>query len=90
MRECYKVWYHVCYRVRSTTWNTLQALESANEKLSETLDKSLRRDALYPILSQDHLTAIDRRLNKVLAAVRQCIDSQGKDTVIVDDWPLQA
>lgn len=68
-------------------WEKLQSLEHSNEgTLSQILDRSLRRDPIYPILSADHLVAIDRRLVIVVAAVRQCIDSQGSNTVLVDSW----
>ena len=74
-------------RLRSSIWEKLQSLENSNEgTLSQILDRSLRRDPLYPILSADHLAAIDRRLVTVMSAVRQCIDSQGNNTVVVDSW----
>ena len=59
---------------------------SSGESLSEVLDRSLRRDPLWPILTQDHLRAIDRRLKTIMQVVDGCIKKHGKDETIVDTW----
>ncbi len=72
-------------RLRNSTWSKLNFLHE-NGPLSEVLDRSLRRDPVYPILTQEHLTAIDRRLSIVIHTVHQCIQSLSRDTVIVSSW----
>jgi len=41
---------------------------------------------MYPILTQDHLAAIDRRHSIVMKAVKLCIQKHGRATVIVSSW----
>lgn len=55
---------------------------------------SLSRDPLHsvaPLLSEPHLTALDRRLKTVLETVRRCQQQRrengGVDDVIFDDTP---
>ena len=75
------------HRFRSSTWQRLAELSVERLSLSELLDRSMRRDPLWPILTPAHLKAIDRRLAIVINAVVKCIEQHGRDTVIVDNWP---
>lgn len=75
------------FRFRSSTWQRLAKLSVERESLSELLDRSMRRDPLWPILTPAHLKAIDRRLATIINAVQKCIEQHGRDTVIVDNWP---
>lgn len=42
-------------------------------------------DPVFPVLTEPHLAALDRRLNGVLATVRQCIETQGADNTLIED-----
>ena len=74
-------------RVRRSTWERLKSLSLPGRKpLSHVLNESMRRDPLYPILTQPHLNAIDRRLSIIMAAIEKCITWQSVNTVVVDSW----
>lgn len=75
----------VC-RVRRSTWDRLEVFSASDERLSEVLEESLRRDPLTPILTRQHLDAIDRRLQLIVTAIEQCIARHGKNVVLVDSW----
>lgn len=72
------------HRLRNSTW--LRLLSLRREGLSPLLDKSLQRDPLYPIITPDHLIAIDRRLDKLIDLVQQCIDKHGSNAVLFNTW----
>lgn len=42
------------------------------DHLGESVDRVTRNDPLYPLLTNDHLSALDRRLRLVLATVLYC------------------
>lgn len=42
-------------------------------------------DPAFPVLTGPHLAALDRRLNGVLATVRQCVETQGADNTLIED-----
>jgi len=44
------------------------------------------RDPLYPILTDKHLHAIDRRHTIIMGAVQDCIAHLGADVVVVESW----
>jgi hypothetical protein len=46
----------------------------------------MERDPLYPILTRQHLDAIDRRLKLVVATIKKCMEHHGRETVLVDSW----
>lgn len=73
-------------RIRRSTLLRLRLLSLSDFGLSEVMRESLAQDplaAVAPLLSEPHLSALDRRLAKVLAAVEIC---QEKHTdVIYDD-----
>lgn len=72
------------YRVRRSTWDRLKFLSASS--LSEILEASLQRDPLAPILTRPHLEAIDRRLDKTMATIKQCVVQHSQDVVVVDSW----
>jgi hypothetical protein len=53
--------------------------------LAKVLDESLKLDPLYPILTEDHLKAVDRRLETVLLEISKCTENFLPTQVIVDD-----
>ena len=70
-------------RLRNSTWSVLQSV-AKGPYLSNILDSSMKRDVLYPILTTDHLQAIDRRLNDILRTVEHCVMTHGQNIVLVD------
>ena len=72
--------------MRQSTWERLQQFVQSGQSLSGVLDDSLRRDPLYPILTAQHLEAIDRRYAIIMGTVEQCIARHGRETVLVDMW----
>ena len=84
-RCIYCIQMYICIpRLRNSTWTTLLSFNKV--PLSTVLDESLRRDKLYPILTPDHLQAIDRRLKFIIATVEQCIREHSIHTVLIDVW----
>lgn len=55
-------------------------------RLSDVMRESLDADPLRPILTEPHLSALDRRLQKVLRAVQRCVRRLGEDEVITKDF----
>lgn len=48
--------------------------------------ESLDSDLLRPVLTEPHLLALDRRLEKILRAVQRCIRKLGERQVVVADF----
>lgn len=48
--------------------------------------ESLSRDPLRPILTEPHLQALDRRLERVLRAVGRCVRKLGEAQVVITDF----
>ncbi|KAL0180276.1 hypothetical protein M9458_025718, partial [Cirrhinus mrigala] len=47
-------------------------------KLLAQAEESLSRDPLTPVLTEDHLQALDRRLGHVLRTVGKCVKKLGE------------
>ncbi|XP_022612762.1 extracellular serine/threonine protein kinase FAM20C-like [Seriola dumerili] len=76
-----------CCRMHRSTLLRLRLLSLPGFRLSDVMRESLARDplagAVAPVLSEPHLSALDRRLAAVLQVVRTCQDQHGD--VIHDD-----
>uniref|UniRef100_A0A671NGR0 Glycosaminoglycan xylosylkinase n=1 Tax=Sinocyclocheilus anshuiensis TaxID=1608454 RepID=A0A671NGR0_9TELE len=72
-----------CCMVRVSTWNRLNLLKGG--VLSSAMRQATAHDPVFPVLTGPHLTALDRRLNGVLATVRQCMETQGADNTLIED-----
>ena len=72
-----------CCLVRYSTFLKLERLYKNNFSL--LLNESLKSDPLYPILTDGHLKAVDRRLHKILIQISKCVDQFNIPQVIVDD-----
>lgn len=78
---------HFIHRVRRSTHTRLkELLHAPHGPLSLALEEWLRTDPLYPILTQDHLEALDRRHRVILGTIQHCIDKHSEDNVLVDHW----
>lgn len=68
------------FRLRKATWDRLQYFSGGT--MSELIEQLSKRDLLYPLLTAEHLKAIDRRVLMVYAAVELCFDRFGKESVL--------
>ncbi|KAL7979242.1 hypothetical protein Chor_015266, partial [Crotalus horridus] len=75
-----------CCRIRKSTYLRLQLLAKEEYKLSHLMEDSLLEDKITPILYKLHLEAMDRRLRIVLQAVRDCIEKEGYNKVVDNDF----
>ncbi|EMP27015.1 Dentin matrix protein 4 [Chelonia mydas] len=74
-----------CCSIKKSTFLRLQLLATEPYRLSDVMRESLASDHLSPILSEPHLKALDRRLQRVLDMVRVCMAKGGQKAVLVDD-----
>uniref|UniRef100_H3D1R2 FAM20 C-terminal domain-containing protein n=1 Tax=Tetraodon nigroviridis TaxID=99883 RepID=H3D1R2_TETNG len=75
-----------CCRIRRSTLLRLQLLSIPDFRLSDVMRESLAQDplaAVAPLLSEPHLSALDRRLATVLQVVRTC-QHQHQDVIFND------
>ncbi|XP_061823486.1 pseudokinase FAM20A [Nerophis lumbriciformis] len=79
-----------CCMIKRSTLLRLQLLAQAHFRLSDVMRESLQKDPLQPILAEAHLSALDRRLHKLLKVVQRCVRRLGKDQVITNDFKPRA
>jgi hypothetical protein len=72
-----------CCMLRHSTYERLKTLYK--DQFSKLLDNSLRADPLYPVLTGDHLRAIDRRMGIIFNELANCTSRFSPLEVIVDD-----
>ena len=53
----------------------LLTYHSGQVRMSAALNRSLSSDPINPVLTKQHLEAVDRRVGLVLQVVRECLDS---------------
>lgn len=70
-------------RVRVSTWNRLNLLKGG--ALSSAMRQAMAHDPAYPVLTEPHLAALDRRLSSIIASIRQCIEMQGAESTLIED-----
>jgi len=72
-----------CCVIRQTTVSMLLSYHTGPTSLGAALNKSLSSDPINPVLTNQHLDAVDRRVGLVLQVVRECLDaSDVEDDVI--------
>ncbi|KAK3509964.1 hypothetical protein QTP70_023800 [Hemibagrus guttatus] len=79
-----------CCRIRRSTLLRLRLLASPQYRLSDVMRASLAQDplaAVAPLLTEPHLSALDRRLGTVLQIVQRCLLQHQHHHVIYDDIP---
>lgn len=72
-----------CCRLRHSTWQRIRSLR--HNVLSYILGEVLKSDPVQPVLSRDHLLALDRRLAKVWVEIEKCIAIHGVEAVLVQN-----
>lgn len=75
-----------CCIIKRSTLLRLQLLAQPEFRLSDAMRESLRGDALWPVLTEPHLLALDRRLQKVLRVVQRCVRRLGEAEVVTRDF----
>ncbi|KAL8221905.1 UNVERIFIED_CONTAM: hypothetical protein K2H54_074639 [Gekko kuhli] len=78
-----------CCIIKKSTFSRLQLLATELYRLSDVMRESLATDRLSPVLSEPHLKALDRRLQKVLAVVKSCLRNGEEKGVLLDDQGRQ-
>lgn len=79
-----------CCLVKEDTWLRLRLLSRPEYRLSDVMRESLSRDLLETVLTEPHLLALDRRLQKVLQVVEECVQKHGEGSVIIKEGGQQA
>ena len=76
-----------CCMIRVSTLQRLARLYAGPQPLSAIMGAALSKDQVSPVLLQAHLRALDRRLVKILQALAQCAEEEGRTLrdVIVED-----
>lgn len=64
------------FRLRASTWDRLQVFSGG--VLTEMIDRLSKNDLLYPLITEKHREAIERRLLVVYAVVEYCLDHEGE------------
>ncbi|KAI5609728.1 pseudokinase FAM20A isoform X1, partial [Silurus asotus] len=75
-----------CCMIKRSTFLRLQLLLQPEYRLSDVIRESLARDPLRPILTELHLQALDRRLERVVRSVSRCVKKLGEAKVVVTDF----
>ncbi|XP_031416961.1 pseudokinase FAM20A [Clupea harengus] len=75
-----------CCTIKRSTLLRLRLLAQPDLRLSEVMRESLAGDLLRPVLTEPHLLALDRRLEKVLRVVQRCVRKLGERQVVVADF----
>lgn len=74
------------HRIKRSTLFRLKLLAQSEYRLSDVMRESLSRDPLTPVLTEDHLQALDRRLGQVLRTVGKCVKKLGEPQVVITDF----
>ncbi|XP_061564944.1 pseudokinase FAM20A [Cololabis saira] len=75
-----------CCMIKRSTLLRLKLLAQSEFRLSDVMRDSLKNDSLWPVLTEPHLLALDRRLQKVLRVVHRCVRRLGEEEVITKDF----
>ncbi|XP_071096709.1 glycosaminoglycan xylosylkinase-like [Haliotis cracherodii] len=71
-----------CCRFRFSTWQRLLALQDG--VLSGVMKEILAQDPIAPILTEEHLKAMDRRLLNILLEMEKCVAENGMTGIVMD------
>lgn len=74
--------YHCC-TVRHSTYNKLDDLRG--DILGQVLFNVLQSEPLHPVLTPQNYVAVDRRLEKVMETINDCISKHSEAYVFADD-----
>jgi len=72
-----------CCMIRQSTLSTLLSYRNGPTRLSAAMRRSMGGDLVAPVLLENHLAALDRRIGRILEVIRDCVDkSVSPDDVI--------
>ncbi|XP_055945979.1 extracellular serine/threonine protein CG31145-like isoform X3 [Argiope bruennichi] len=74
-----------CCVIRLSTFNRLYSFHMGPKRLSDLMRDSMATDPITPVLIEPHLSALDRRVGKILQVVRLCLNANSPDLVFLDD-----
>lgn len=75
-----------CCLMRYSTLEKLMKFDRGPVKLSEAMRKLESEDLVAPVLLEQHLLALDRRVKIILKTIFKCIEKNGKSqNVVIDD-----
>ncbi|KAI4472488.1 hypothetical protein M0802_016774 [Mischocyttarus mexicanus] len=72
-----------CCMIRQSTLGTLLKFHNGPVRLSVAMKQSMARDPVAPVLWEPHLTALDRRVGIILQAIRDCVNREDSDQLVV-------
>ena len=72
-----------CCVIRQATISMLLSYHSGPVSLSAALNRSLSSDPISPVLTSQHLEAVDRRVGLVLQVVRECLDAANTEEEVI-------
>jgi len=72
-----------CCVIRQSTISMLLSYHSGPVSLSAALNRSLSSDPISPVLTSQHLEAVDRRVGLVLQVVRECLDTAHTEEEVI-------
>jgi hypothetical protein len=64
--------------------STFESLARASGTLGQRISRSLAGDPLAPVLSEQRLSALDQRLERLIVHMARCIADHGRGSVIAD------
>lgn len=76
-----------CCMIRQSTLRKLLRFHNGSQRLSELMRNSLKKDLANPVLTEQHLQALDRRVRIMLEYLRECLQKKRADEVIVYSDP---
>lgn len=71
-----------CCKIKKSTFDKLHKIYN-DGNLDILLDYSMKSDPLYVVVIDEHLYAIKRRLQKVMAVINLCMNKNGVNDVII-------
>lgn len=73
--------------IRASTVQTLLSFHTGPAPLSSALASVLTSDPISPVLPDKHLLALDRRLEKTLGVVRDCLEAakRPEEVIMIND-----
>ena len=74
-----------CCLIRYSTLKKLLVFQQGPKRLSQSFIDSSRKDPVFPVLRDDFVQALDRRLGIILDTVRKCVHNNGFTNVVFDD-----
>lgn len=76
-----------CCRLRQSTHERVKLLASDRYRLSDVMRDSLATDRLAPVIIEEHLEALDRRLSIIIEQLSRCVTRIGSEEEVFKPEP---